>query len=106
MKKKFKQLEIIDVHKSFGNAQVLKGENPFLERGLLFTLKGRNELFFNNAKYIQFQNVSKINFLIINTMEKEKLNTKMAYEKPRVKVVKPIFSKAFTTTYDATSHKK
>jgi len=39
-------------------------------------------------------------------MSKNKLNRKMAYEKPRVKVVKPIFSNAFTTTYDATSHKK
>ena len=41
-------------------------------------------------------------------MNKERLNSncKAQYEKPRVKVVKPIFRNAFTTTYDATSHKK
>jgi len=42
-------------------------------------------------------------------MDKEKLvcNSKVKYEKPKIKMIKPIFSNSFTTTYAiAASHKK
>jgi len=37
--------------------------------------------------------------------EKLLCNGKVKYEKPKYKLVKPIFSNSYTTTYDATSHK-
>ena len=41
-------------------------------------------------------------------MNKDRLNgnCKLQYSKPKIKIVKPIFSNAFTTSAVATSHKK
>lgn len=39
-------------------------------------------------------------------MNKEVLNIKANYEKPRAKLINPLLRNSYTTSYDATSRKK